>query len=627
MFIALWSDPDVGDPGDDLVGCDTLLDLGYCYNESDSDAEYGANPPVVGIRLLNGPIVPSPDSNAWQSTRQFPIPGYRNLHMTSFAKYVNGTDPGNNVEAWNYMRGKNSDGSQYVDPVTGQPTSFVMSGDPVLPSGWVDSRAADRRLMLTTGPISMLPGDTQQVAAAVTVGSNHPFDCFIEYLADTLHAVHTAGSSEASAFALIAEPNSTSGHEYEISFTGPIHDIRWHLQDLSTGEFRLVNQSSINGQGDQSVIDGLVVKVLGPPPGIGSWEVAGGSRRLSWIGGNGLNLEGFNGAMGWDDPCHLLGVCEERAVPIHRLRRVLLKHAETVEGSGYFSLSDPNVSYAYRYLEHADQPPAYELFGMYITNQSEDFAFQGFKKSVPLSAWDIDSNPPRRLAVGHLENNVPNGMLNGKYYPHVLGSRDNTVDSGPREWLFIFDREYTDSVDSSLAVGLLNESLPIMYTITANLRSTLAWHEGDELLIEPSDTTTLLTASDRYLLASPPPSFTHTTMNVSGINSGAYSDFIRTSQIAQAKFEQTHWTCACPCLADPACAGGTESVVNIFDIVGFIDVAFRGVTAVNDRPCPTDRTDVNCDHVTDIRDVVTAIDVAFRGADPVLRFCNPCNLP
>ena len=56
---SIWCDPDLGDSGDDFVGCDTVLNLGYCYNSNNNDAEYGAAPPAVGFQLLQGPIVES----------------------------------------------------------------------------------------------------------------------------------------------------------------------------------------------------------------------------------------------------------------------------------------------------------------------------------------------------------------------------------------------------------------------------------------------------------------------------------------------------------------------------------------------------------------------------------------
>jgi len=47
-FVALWDDPDLGYAGDDFVGCDTTLSLGYCYNASNTDNVYGSAPPAIG---------------------------------------------------------------------------------------------------------------------------------------------------------------------------------------------------------------------------------------------------------------------------------------------------------------------------------------------------------------------------------------------------------------------------------------------------------------------------------------------------------------------------------------------------------------------------------------------------
>ena len=53
MYVSMWSDPDVGYAGDDFVGCDTLLNLGFAYNASASDAVYQPlPPPAVGLNPL-----------------------------------------------------------------------------------------------------------------------------------------------------------------------------------------------------------------------------------------------------------------------------------------------------------------------------------------------------------------------------------------------------------------------------------------------------------------------------------------------------------------------------------------------------------------------------------------------
>ncbi|MBK7091135.1 MAG: hypothetical protein IPH59_05365 [bacterium] len=57
-YVSIWVDPDLGSASDDLVGCDTLLSLGYCYNEGLTN-RYGAAPPAVGFDFFPGPIVPA----------------------------------------------------------------------------------------------------------------------------------------------------------------------------------------------------------------------------------------------------------------------------------------------------------------------------------------------------------------------------------------------------------------------------------------------------------------------------------------------------------------------------------------------------------------------------------------
>jgi len=87
------------------------------------------------------------------------------LPMTSFNKYINGTDPQTAEETFNYMKGLDPDGgvADHTDPITGQVKAFMVDGDPVTGAGWLDENPADRRFMLTAGPFTFAPGDTQEV--------------------------------------------------------------------------------------------------------------------------------------------------------------------------------------------------------------------------------------------------------------------------------------------------------------------------------------------------------------------------------------------------------------------------------------------------------------------------------
>jgi len=168
MYISQWSDPDLGGSAgytDDLVGCDTLPDgtgkprsLGFVYNSTNNDGGYGAAPPAVGYDFFRGPNVGTPGSPVY-------------LGMTSFNKYINGTDPASLDETYAYMRGLDLHGDPVIDPY-GVETRYNVAGDPVSPGPghWLDAVPADRRMMLSTGPFTMSPGDTQVVTCAIVVG-------------------------------------------------------------------------------------------------------------------------------------------------------------------------------------------------------------------------------------------------------------------------------------------------------------------------------------------------------------------------------------------------------------------------------------------------------------------------
>jgi hypothetical protein len=165
-YVSVWSDPDLGGFTDDLVGCDTTRSLGFCYNATNQDGQYGSSPPSVGYDFFRGPIV--------RDTTGAPID---TLGMTSFNKYINGTDPHSATETYNYMSGVHADGSPIHicdDPslaITRYQVSGLNPGAPATcPGNWLDSNPADRRLFLSAGPFTMEPGDSQEVVTAIIMG-------------------------------------------------------------------------------------------------------------------------------------------------------------------------------------------------------------------------------------------------------------------------------------------------------------------------------------------------------------------------------------------------------------------------------------------------------------------------
>ncbi len=161
-YLALWSDPDLGWAGDDLVGCDTLGDMLFCYNGTNFDNQYGNILPAVGFKILYGPLVPAEGETGYFDGAE--IADHKNLDMTAFAKYIGGTDPNSAIESYNYMRGLDAEGNPYPNG-----TKFMVPGDPFNPPDDCDAFVADRRMMGSMGPFTFNPGDSQFVLVKMAV--------------------------------------------------------------------------------------------------------------------------------------------------------------------------------------------------------------------------------------------------------------------------------------------------------------------------------------------------------------------------------------------------------------------------------------------------------------------------
>jgi len=187
LVYSVWEDADIGDYTDDMVGCDTTLNLGYCYNDG-YDNNYGNDPPAFGIKMLQGPVMNSPGDTAFvyrgPSAGIDTLYNKKSLPMTSFMYHgLGGTPPSpQTAQVARYYQegGKDAQGNP-IDPtlwgVGGTSTTdpkFVYSGDPVLGSGWLDDYPDDKVFLVNSGPFDMAAGDTQDIVFAYIVrqGSN-----------------------------------------------------------------------------------------------------------------------------------------------------------------------------------------------------------------------------------------------------------------------------------------------------------------------------------------------------------------------------------------------------------------------------------------------------------------------
>jgi len=209
VIFSVYADPDLGDANDDLIGCDTLLNSGFIYNDG-SDYEYGSNPPAFYMKYLQGPIsyipgetfidnnsnglfengIDTPLDTAYNrkgdlfNTQSFP--GAKNLNISASILMRNGdpslNDPSNQSHVYNYLNGLSRTGN-IVNPCNFSYGSvnggvnctqvnpyFWFSGDPVANFGWINNSIGDLRNILSSGRFTLEASKPIDIWVAYIVG-------------------------------------------------------------------------------------------------------------------------------------------------------------------------------------------------------------------------------------------------------------------------------------------------------------------------------------------------------------------------------------------------------------------------------------------------------------------------
>jgi len=299
LYLTLFSDPDVGNAGNDLGGCDSLLSLGFAYSSAppyggDYDPALGISP-GVGYALLQGPLVPAgqDESGVFDfGTRA----GKKNLPMTSFSIHITGGGDGLNLPPsgthtfwfWNVARGFRPPGGLYDSISTTMwyvpgmnPTTFMCSGDPATRTGWYagsgDSRFlplhnGDVRLYMNTGPFAMALGDTQEVVVALMASpaadgpQNAPY---LRYTTAHLRTIYPDLAEYASGFKTVEippEPAIPNHFTLEQNFPNPFNpsttiryslpidaNVKLAIYDVLGREIRVL-QGGVQAAGTYSLI-------------------------------------------------------------------------------------------------------------------------------------------------------------------------------------------------------------------------------------------------------------------------------------------------------------------------------------------------------------------------------------
>ncbi|MHB9011175.1 MAG: T9SS type A sorting domain-containing protein [Ignavibacteriaceae bacterium] len=361
----------------------------------------------------------------------------------------------------------------------------------------------------STGIPRALENPISNIIITVIPHSNNPGVRYAYNPGDTIMAIHSSGKSQGEAFALVVDPTRLTGDQYKVTFDTTGGNITWSLTDITNkNTVVLSNQTDQSGDNNYSIVDGMMVKVTGPPvPGMNSggqgvgWDIPKGTRRFTWAGNSlaaNYGLEGFNGTIGWASPDYFY-VSGVESVPANELCNTLITLAQVTDTSlfnpAFPPTSDVNLSYGYRYLRHASSPAADPRFASHIVNTTGGtYPFQEFAQTVPLSAWNVDDPAhPARLVVGYLENNVVGGLVDGKYWPPDYTQVDQAT---AREFLWIYQSPYTTTANPNFEVDALGSNpLPVMWFIMWERRGPVPFSPGgtgtDEFLIYANHINTL----------------------------------------------------------------------------------------------------------------------------------------
>ncbi|MCB9166908.1 MAG: T9SS type A sorting domain-containing protein [Flavobacteriales bacterium] len=219
-YVSLFTDFDLGNYDDDLIGCDAARNLWYAYNGDNNDENgsgllgYGTQPPAFGAVMLQGPFM---DANAIDDPVDNTLPAWNGTGFGDGANdnerlgiaytryYNNGGGPmGDPMTAgayYNYLRGLWADNSPQLyggnghisdpdaDPNLTAHFAYPDDTDPVgagtggaVQAAWNEMNAGnlpgDRRMLGNSGPFTLEPGEEFDLVYALVyarAGSGGPF--------------------------------------------------------------------------------------------------------------------------------------------------------------------------------------------------------------------------------------------------------------------------------------------------------------------------------------------------------------------------------------------------------------------------------------------------------------------
>ena len=139
-YLGAFIDFEIGNGGDDFIGCDSLRRIVYAYNGDDTDeGGFEKTPPVMAVDLLRGPL-----NELGEEVTQWHFVPVDNTPLNSPQAY------------YNLLAGRRPNGTPFPNK------GLMYTGDPLNPAKWSEKSAnntpGERKAVASFGPFTLLPG-------------------------------------------------------------------------------------------------------------------------------------------------------------------------------------------------------------------------------------------------------------------------------------------------------------------------------------------------------------------------------------------------------------------------------------------------------------------------------------
>lgn len=186
-YLGFWTDAELGNPMDDYIGTDSLLNLYFFYNaDADDDNHFGVNPPALGVGLLAGPLADAndgvdndKDGITDEAGETWAMDGFMSFNKGTsgingqptqaihYDRYLRSFWQDSQPLIDNYLNGQGA-GDGYSPQSGSYPIRTMLNGDPCTEDGWTEKNAGmfpgDRQGVGSMGPFTLSAGAVQQTS-------------------------------------------------------------------------------------------------------------------------------------------------------------------------------------------------------------------------------------------------------------------------------------------------------------------------------------------------------------------------------------------------------------------------------------------------------------------------------